>query len=665
MKRTRRWPALVLAAVLALGAAGCANDAQTQPADSQAASTQAQKEEPVASAPAETTQESTEMQTSGEIAVNDGTYTATVQGRNADLTVETVIKDKKISSVKVTDHMETSVYTSAAILAMEKKIAETNSTQVDAVAGATITSAAIRSAVEKCIEAAGGNPEDFRTQIPAEKGADETVTVDIAVVGAGASGILAATAAGEKGAQVALIEKTTILGGASLQSFGVTAYGTKADLEAGVDVETLKDEYFEEWITYEHWRVDGSLLRAYIDNAGRTVDYLNDHGFGMLSFPAFGAGFNMLFDYDQRMPAYEAMLETAVSGNGGTVYKETTAKSLLTDDSGAVIGVVCERADGSTLTVQAKAVVIATGGFGGDAAWVQELTGFNGVVGGLYTARGEGMKMAWEIGAKVPTNLGGLMLHQTLATANLKGYDLFHTRYPMILCYVPSLLNVSATGARFRNEGNNNTAVAASNAAAFTGGYTYVLLSQSTLDKLEQGGLAAIGVDSKPGLPPEYAPAYEIDTPWEGVEQVMKDMVDGGWGFYGETIEELAANAGFDVDTFVRTFTDYESYCAAGKDSQYLKPEQYLVAYGEGPYYLVESTCNNLGTVTGLVINDEFKVLNETNQPIPGLFAVGCDASSTLYCDMYTGSGAGMGWAFTSGLLGGESAYEYVMRQHE
>jgi fumarate reductase flavoprotein subunit len=354
------------------------------------------------------------------------------------------------------------------------------------------------------------------------------------------------------------------------------------------------------------------------------------------------------------------MLSKEVTDNGGEIFMETTARSLLTQD-GAVTGVVAERRDGSTLTVNAKAVVIATGGFGGDTDMVKEYSGYDVVCGCLTQDVGEGMKMAWDVGAAVANNIGGLQLHQTLATANLVTFDYFHMRMPMILGYVPSVLNVTKNGVRFRNEEWGNVATAASTGGAFVGGTTYTLIDQSTIDKLEAGGLLAMGTDASPGMPPEYKPDFTIETPWTDAKEVFDAMVAGGWGYYGETIEELAEAAGFDVATFTDTFETYQGYCRDGKDGLFNKDPKYLVEYEYGPYYLVEITYNQLGTVTGLVINARTQVLDTEGNPIPGLYSVGADASSVLYDHNYNGMGDAIGWAITSGYMGGESAAAYVL----
>ena len=231
----------------------------------------------------------------------------------------------------------------------------------------------------------------------------------------------------------------------------------------------------------------------------------------------------------------------------------------------------------------------------------------------------------------------------------------------MILCYSPSLLHVDKAGIRFRNEYHIKSPTAAAGGAAFTGDSVYVLVDQSTIDKLETGGMEAMGTDYTPGLPPLYKPQFDQTTLWTDVAPLLEDVAANGWGFRGDTIEELAQNAGFDVETFKNTFETYQGYCEAGFDEYFDKPAQYLVAYEYGPYYLIESTYNQLGTVTGLVVNTDMAVISSEKRVIPGLYAVGADASTTLYDRMYSGNGDALAWAMTSGFLAGEASAKAVL----
>jgi len=638
----KRWLSLFLCFVMLFSLAACVDKVTPEATEEPAASAAPVTEEP-AGEPTEAPEEEITL-------AKDGVYSTSAQGRNGLVHVDTTIKDGKISAVEVTRHMETDVFTSEAIPALTAEIVANNSYGVDVISGATWTSYAIKTAVADAIREAGGT-ESYYSAVPAVvKGADETVEADVAVIGAGISGIMAATKAGADGAKVVLIEKTGVIGGCSLQSFGCAHY----------EGEEAIQERFINWVKDQHYMVDTTVLRAYLDNNDAALQFIRNYKDSYDYFPNAPVNY-LLTPYMTRASIYEEMLEKEVTSKGGQIFLETTAKSLITEN-GAVTGVVAERRDGSTLTVKAKAVIVATGGFGGDTEMVKKYSGYDVVCGCLTQDVGEGIQMAVDAGAAMAKNMGGLQLHQTLATANLVTFEYFQMRMPMILGYVPSVLNVTSSGVRFRNEEWCNVATAASTGGAFVGGTTYVLIDQSTIDKLEAGGLLAMGTDASPGMPPEYKPNFTIETPWTGAKEVFDAMVEGGWGYYGETIEELAEAAGFDTATFVETFNTYQDYCSNGKDLLFNKDPKYLVKYEYGPYYLVEITYNQLGTVTGLVINAKTQVLDADGKAIPGLYSVGADASSVLYDRNYNGMGDAIGWAITSGYLGGESAAAYVRK---
>ena len=579
-------------------------------------------------------------------AAADGTYTASAQGRNGLVPVTIEIKDGAIVSAEVGEHIETDVFTTDAIPALLDKIVANNSYNVDGISGATWTSAAIKTAVRMCVEEAGGSADVYGVAPEIVPQPDEEAAYDVIVIGGGMSGIMAATRAAAEGCAVALLDKVGILGGCSLQSFGAAIYG---------DPDAIQERFYS-WIQEQHYMVDTGLLRRYLENDVPAINFLasyDEHG----KFVSTESPF--LITYMGRPPIIADMM-ASVEAAGGKVYLETCAKELICQD-GAVCGVKAQRLDGSNVTLTAKSVVIATGGFGGDTARVKELSGFDVVCGCLTQCIGEGMDMAFAIGAKVPKNLGGLQLHQTLATANLVQYPYFQMRMPMIMGYVSSVLDVTKSGVRFRDETWCNVATAASTGGAFVGGITYALVDQSMVDKLMTGGTVAIGFDRSPGMPPEYKPQFDPDTPWDDFDKVLEDMVAGGWGFKGETIEELAVNAGMDPEVLAATFEEYQGYCATGVDLAFSKDAALLTPYEYGPYYLIEITYNQLGTVTGLVINNRMQVIDVNDKPIPGLFGVGAEAYGVLWDHNYSGGGDCIGWAITSGYMGGEEAAAYAM----
>lgn len=168
-------------------------------------------------------------------------------------------------------------------------------------------------------------------------------------------------------------------------------------------------------------------------------------------------------------------------------------------------------------------------------------------------------------------------------------------------------------------------------------------------------------------MPPEFyaefADQFTLENPWVNAEKVFDSMVENGDGFKGNTIEELATNAGMDVDVFVENYNSYKEATKTGVDTEFGKAADYLEPMGEeGPYYAIVAEINNLGSVGGLLVNTKFQVLNEKRTPVKGLFAVGLESEGVLFNDTYVGNGVGIGYSFTSGRLGGESAANSALK---
>lgn len=594
-----------------------------------------------------------------------GTYTTEVDGNNGPIKVEVTLSENKINSIEVLEHSETAGLGDEAMDTMASSIIDQQSLDVDVVSGATTASNAIVQAVEDCVTQAGGDiallkaDTDHATET-------ESLETDVVVIGAGASGTSAAIAAADQGAAVILIEKTGVIGGASNHSWAGKFYNSSVSLENDLEIDVETE--IANWIENNHWRVDAAVIREYVTKSGETYDWLKDKGYETTFLNAGGEPLHVLPAYEEREGLLKDMLANSVEKNNGQVITETTAKELITDEDGNVTGVIAEKNDGTTLEISAKSVVMATGGYAGNADMVKEHFEFEGPNGGLSQNVGEGLNMAWDVGAKVPVNLGGQMLHQTLAQATneLKTtFDSFEASYPLMLTYLPNFMNVGASGARFRDETATLTAVAAANTSAFQGAYHYVIVSQSQIDQLTTDGMSGVKASQLPGMPPEFyadfTDQFTLETPWENANAVFDKMVENGDGFKGDTIEALAENAGMDVDVFTDAFNQYQEAVQTGIDSAFGKSKDYLLPYGEGPYYAITAEVNNLGSVGGLVINKNFEVLDDNRVPINGLYAVGLESEGVMYNDTYVGNGVGVGYAFTSGRLGGEDAASYAL----
>lgn len=594
-----------------------------------------------------------------------GKYTGQAEGKEGTIKVEVTMEQAdQIKDINIISQAETAGLGDSALEQMKERILEGQTLTVDSISGASLSSEAMLAAVEDAVKQAGGDLEALKSATVKKEGEGKTekLTADVVVVGAGASGVSAAVTAADKGAKVIIIEKTGVIGGASNLSWAGKFYNSSVAVENGLKVNV--EQEIADWIVDNHWRVDAAAIRQYVTKSGETYDWLKEKGYETTFLNFGGEQLHMLPAYETREELLRKMLSESVEQHGGQVITETTAKKLITSDAGEVTGVIAEQADGTTLEISAKSVIMATGGYAGNKEMVKEAFGFEGVNGGLGQNVGEGLKMAWEAGAKVPDNFGGQMLHQTLAraTSNLKKeYSSFEASYPLMLTYLPNFMNVGPSGARFRDEAATLVSVAAANTSAFNGPYHMVIVSKSQLDALSTQGMNGVQAPKLPGMPPEFYADFKeqftLDQPWTNVEQVFESMVKNGDGYKGDTIEELAKNAGMDVDVFTEAFDNYVKATETGVDTEFGKSKDYLQSMGsEGPYYAIVAEINNLGSVGGLLVNTKFQVLDDNRVPVKGLYAVGLESEGVLYNDTYVGNGVGIGYSFTSGRLGGEYA---------
>jgi fumarate reductase flavoprotein subunit len=358
--------------------------------------------------------------------------------------------------------------------------------------------------------------------------------------------------------------------------------------------------------------------------------------------------------YDQRPILYKTMCDQT----GVDIRNNMTAKKLVTNSDGAVTGVIALSDDNVATQFNAKAVVIATGGYAGNDNMVKEAFGRSPLCGGLPQNIGEGLEMCWAIGGAKPRNYGMQMPHQTYVSASKRlasDYDDLKAKYPFLAAYAPCFLNTTAKGRRFRNEANLYNADAAANSDMYQGDYHWTIVSASQLATLETSGLAALGVDEKLTISPIQAPTYNLDTPWVDATTVFNKMVENGDGYKGSDAKSLAKAAGMDPEIFQNELEKYEKSCSTGQDYVCGKDSKYLAAYGSGDLYAIYTSVNNLTSCGGVTVDTDFNVLDSSENKIDGLYAIGVECLSNLFSDTYTGVGAALVTSYTSGYLVAET----------
>lgn len=603
-----------------------------------------------------------------------GTYRGSAKGMNGTIVVDVTVTEDAITAIDVVETIprvndeidpthwlagylidmldETPQIFSTVVDRLPQRIIDAQSLSVDAVCGATVSSNGLINAIKEAIKLAGGNVEAFDRPV-AKVDAEEVYDADVVVIGGGTSGAAAASRAADMGAKVVLIEKSGRVGGTGALSSEPMTFNAKVQLDAGV-VSDPKDT-FEDWMSQNHWSVNGRVVSLFLNNSGKVGDWLIEKGF------KFGPGTTTpttmhYVDASIGTMTQKTSFESMVS-NVDTILYETTAKKLLTSD-GAVTGVEAIKYDGTRVTVNAKAVIVCSGGYGGSKELMTKYNGGYFKLLGLAQNVGEGLLMMTEVGAQ-EYHVGGACAHQTEVPVQVSGFNALDTAIPYTLTNLPVLMRVTKSGQRFMDEDEKvNSPTASSNYISSNGPEYYALLTQAQLEVLKTQGAAGLGMD-KQSDPSFYTWPVATETPMENIEAVLDAAIEIGMAFKADTLEELAEKTGMDADILLRNVADYNASCEAGLDSMFYKNPAYLYAYDEeGPFYAVTGCVMSYNSLGGVKVDELMRVLDNNEQPITGLYSAGVDSIGTVldgvsYPNLF---GVALGWGFSTGYMAGENA---------
>ena len=562
-----------------------------------------------------------------------GDFTGTAKGFGGDVTVTLTLTDGKITGCTAEGADETKGVGSKAIEQLPAAIAESGSIAVDGVSTATITSNAIKEAAAAAITAAGLKPEDFQTAVEnnAEPAEDSTVDTDIVIVGAGGAGMTAALTATSEGKSVVIVESQPVVGGNSVRATGgmnagKTVYQDENEFgeSAGVEktLKTAAEKYAdnetitalaktvsEQWAEYQKNPTgyfdsvelmeldtmiggkginDPALVETLCSNSADAIDWLDEHGITLHSVSSFGGAsvkrIHRPVDGDGKTVSVGSYMIPLLQENcdkaGVQTLLNTTATEILTDANGAAVGVKATGASGETVTVNAKAVVLATGGFGANLDMVTkykpELKGF--MTTNAAGAQGQGIEMATAIGADT-VDMDQIQIHPTveantaaLITEGLRG---------------DGAVLINAEGKRFIDEVGTRDVVSAAEIAQ-TGSYSWLVVDQAMVD----------------------------------ASSVIQGYIKKGYTVTGETYEELGKAMGVDEAAFAETMNTWNGYVEAKNDPDFGRTS-FANPLNTAPYYAIKVTAGVHHTMGGLKINTNTEVLKADGSVIPGLFAAG------------------------------------------
>lgn len=477
------------------------------------------------------------------------------------------------------------------------------------------------------------------------------IETQIVVIAGGPAGLSAAVQAAENGAEVILVEKNAAVGGAANMGMGPLAIGSRYQKRQMYDITIEKA--FNMIMEYTHYNIDGRLVKRYFEQSAETIDWLEEMGV------AFEGAFKYftkseptwhIVKTDQGIGPRAAsfmnkMLLKRAEELGVKVMLETPAKKILKTKEGKINGVLVEDRDGKQIEIACHAAIIATGGAGANPEMIKLETGylfgedmFNFAIPGNV---GDGIKMAWEVGADhVPIRIE--------QAANFEGIEELPPSVPNIMMQ-PNLL-VNLQGKRIMNEEQMQNTTFLSNAASHQKQRKLFSIIDSSIAKYYMRN----GVDEISMV--RFDP--DVSDFAEGIKRAQ-EMGSKGF-FIADTLEELAEKTGIDVVSLVETVDEYNDYCDS-TDEEFYKQKEYLRPLVKAPFYAAVIRPGGYGTVGGIRINENCEACDSAFEPIPGLYAAGADACN-IYDDsyMFLLPGNSMGFAVNSGRIAGMEAAAYV-----
>lgn len=575
-------------------------------------------------------------------AMTDGTYTGEGKGRNGTITVEVTVKAGKLDAVKVVKHTETVGISDAAVADFPKAIVAAQSTAVDAVAGATMTSEGIRAAVAQAIQKAGGDPAQFATAVVKKKAAKKIVkeNADIVVVGAGGSGISAAVKAETLGANVILIEKMPVIGGATALNAGtLIATGSKYQREVMKETKDSPELAYKDIFTVGKNRNDPVLVKMVTERVGGVVDWLIydmkiPYGPAATQYPDHSA--NRQLGVTGRSVNYLNLMREKFLGMGGKLMLQTRAQELIRDDAGKVVGVRATDKDGNTVELTSKAVILASGGYGAVKSMLpKEMSNY--VFYGLDSETGDGYKMATAIGAGT-INLDLVKMYPQ-GVETVPGHGLAATASSTDTMKKSGAIYVNKLGQRYVDE---NAALG--------------VLTDKTVAQPDH--IAYIVMDAKAwkeyvrkSLEDKLVPNEETLMTWTKIVNNGRPVMA-----VSDNLAEAAKTMGVDAEGLAKTVARWNDMVKAGEDKDFHR--KITGGLGEGPYYIVEQKVRYQTTLGGLKADADLRILDKAGKPIPGLYGAGCVVGGANGADSLTAMMNS--WAIVSGVVSAESAVKSI-----
>ena len=480
-------------------------------------------------------------------------------------------------------------------------------------------------------------------------GSKETLSADVVVIGSGVTGLAAALTAAEGGAKVILFEKQRSAGGTS--NFFEGTFAVESVLQREKYITYSRDDAFMAIMEYSHWRANARLVRAFVNESAETISWLLHNGVEFSDITINMPDEPRTYHVPRGTgAAVVKVLVERVKERGVDFRLEAPVKRIVREGE-RITGVFFDEKE-QEKEAAARVVIIASGGYANNKEWIKKYTGFELGVNllpiGNIGKMGDGIRMAWEIGADEE----GIDVLEMYRVGPI-GQD-YVMKGPAELIAAQPDLWVNPQGERFCDEGVAFYETSAGNVnARFGEGYTYSIFDESIKKQIiEKGTVKSQGQDKPPGTRP-------VDF-----DRELKSALDKGSGeiFAADSVEGLSEQIGVVPAVLKATVDEYNRFCEKGHDDLFAKDPRYLRPLRGPRYYAVKARTIFLGTLGGVKINHKMEVVDKQGGIIPGLYAGGFDAGG-MYGDSYSirkSSGASSAFAINSGRIAAKNALKYL-----
>lgn len=541
--------------------------------------------------PKETKEKNTTITSEAEQSVKDGVYTGEGEGKGGKIAVELVMKNSEISDIIVTEQNETPGYDDA-MATLTERMTGSNQLDVDMVSGATYTSQGFLQAVKDAFSKTGADANKLVAKEMKKVERKSEYTADVIVLGAGGAGLSAAITAAEEGASVIVVEKMPMVGGNTLISGAeMAAPGNWIQKEQGIEDD--KDKFYEDILKGGDNENNPDLVRVLADSALEAAEWLRDEV--QVTFEDYMLFFGGHSVERSLVPLNASGVELIQKLNakalelGVEIHTDTPAVEIIMEN-GKAVGAKAEY-DGNEVTYRAnRGVIVATGGFGSNLDMrvkynpeMDEKILSTNTVG----STGDGIVMAEQIGGAIVD----MEYIQTYPTCDPERGTLLYVGD--VRLEGRSIL-VNLEGKRFVEELERRDVISKA-VTEQTGGVSYMFFDEASM------------VASKVNV--KHKEEYD-------------NLIERGILVKADTIEEAAAHFGIDAEELKKTISRYNEYAENGKDLEFNKRGK-LVAFTEGPYYIMKSIPAIHHTMGGIKINTDAQVVNTDGNVINGLYAAG------------------------------------------